>query len=159
MHFDPDKVPERISWDRRFADGTVAPPGEYRVVAVACDSHDLCGIDTGIVGIPFVATPTVTLSPSPTTSFTPTPTALSTATEGPATSIPILVTPSPQISPQQIQPVHPLPFWQVLRLIGLFFAISSASVVDSRPAALDRLKENLKLISSQNKIDPSDHKK
>ncbi len=48
MSFDPDKGTDSISWNRHFADGTLAPSGEYPVVAVACDVHGLCGRDTGM---------------------------------------------------------------------------------------------------------------
>lgn len=41
-------------------------------------------------------------------------------------------------------------FWQLLGLLGLFLAIASASVIDPRPAALDRLRENVDQISNQN---------
>jgi hypothetical protein len=40
-------------------------------------------------------------------------------------------------------------------LLGLFLAISSASVVDPRPAALNRLRESIYLISKQKDIDSS----
>jgi hypothetical protein len=151
MPFDPDKVPESVSWDRQFADGTLAPSGEYQVVAVACDVHGLCGNDSGIIAIPFLATPTVTLIPSPTVTLTVTPESTSTATQKPALSTFVLVTHSPEISPEPTQPAHTLPFWQLLGLVGLFLGIASASVVDPRPPALDRLGESMKLISSQTK--------
>jgi len=53
--------------------------------------------------------------------------------------------PSPEIPPEPAQPAHSIPFWQILGLLGLFLAIASASVVDPRPAALDRLRESIKL--------------
>ena len=45
LFFDPNKMPGAISWNCHFADGTLAPFGEYRVEAVACDIHDQCGSD------------------------------------------------------------------------------------------------------------------
>jgi hypothetical protein len=154
-NFDPDKVPSSISWNRHFADGTLAPSGEYLVVAVACDIHDLCASDKGIIAIPFVATSTVTVTPSPTATFTMIPQATFTATQMPTTSTPVLVVPSPEISPEPIQPTRSIPFWQLLGLLGLFLVIASASVVDPRPAALDRLRESIKIISVQNNNDSS----
>jgi hypothetical protein len=50
-----------------------------------------------------------------------------------------------------------MPFWQTLGLLGLFLAIASSSVVDPRPAALDRLRESVKRISDQNSINLSKH--
>ncbi len=155
LDFDPDKVPKTISWDRHFADGTLAPSGEYRVVAVACDIHDLCGSDTGIIAIPFVATSTVTMTPSPTATVTLTPLTTFTATQMPATPTPILAVPSPEIHSEPIQVRRSIPFWQLLGLLGLFLAIASASVIDPRPAALGRLRESIKIFSSHNSIDSS----
>jgi Big-like domain-containing protein len=150
LDFDPDKVPDPISWNRHFADGTLAPPGEYPVVAIACDVHNLCGSDKGIIAIPFVMTSTATVTSSPTTILTLTPQATFTPMQRSATLTPILGAPSPEISPESIQPARSIPFWQLLGLLGLFVVIASASVVDPRPAALDRLRETFRLISKQN---------
>jgi len=98
MSFDPDKSTESISWNRRFAAGTLAPSGEYPVVAVACDIHDLCGHDTGIIVIPTMATSTATTTPSPTATITMTPRATFTATQNPATPTPVLVVSSMAIA-------------------------------------------------------------
>ncbi len=146
LDFDPDKVPGSISWDRNFADGTLAPSGEYRVVARACDIYDLCDSDTGIIAIPFVATSTVTVTPT----ATGTPQSTPTVTPRPATPTLLLVMPSQEISPVPTKPAVSLPFWQLLGLLGLFLVISSASVIDARPAALDRLKASIDQISNQN---------
>ena len=150
LNYDPDKSTDSISWNRRFADGTIAPAGEYPIVAIACDIHDLCGRDTGIIVIPTMATSTVTMTPSPTATITKTPQTTFTATQIPATPTPILIVPSPEISPEPIQPTRSIPFWQLLGLLGLFLVIASASVIDPRPAALDRLRESINLISVQN---------
>ena len=148
MEFVPNKVPGSISWNRHFADGTLAPSGEYRVVAAACDVYDLCGSDTGVIAIPFVATSTVTMTPSP-TSTTATPQAMLTATQKPITPTPVLATPSQENSPKPAQSTRSIPFWQLLGILGLFLAIGSASVIDPRPAALDRLRESIDLLSTQ----------
>jgi cell division septation protein DedD len=155
MDFNPDKVPSSISWNRHFADGTLAPSGEYRVVAVACDIHDLCASDKGIIAVPFVATSTVSVTPSPTATITMTPRATFTATQMPATPTLVLVVPSPEISPGPIQPTRSIPFWQFIGLLGLFLVIASASVIDPRPAAVDRLRESIDLISNQDVINSS----
>ncbi|GER78870.1 conserved hypothetical protein [Candidatus Denitrolinea symbiosum] len=155
LNFDPGKVPDSISWDRRFADGTLAPSEEYPVEAVACDIHDLCGRDTGVIVIPFAATSTITVTPSQTPTLTITPRVTLIPTQKPATPTMVLVTPLPETPSAPAQPRKSIPFWQLLGLLGLFLAISSASVVDPRPAALDRLKESIRLISKQNDIDSS----
>jgi hypothetical protein len=133
----------------------LAPSGEYPVVAVACDIHDLCGHDTGIIVIPTMATSTATMTPSLTATITVTPQATFPATQMPMTPTPVLIAPSPEISPEPIQPTKSIPFWQMLGLLGLFLVIASASVVDPRPAAVDRLKESFDQISNQNNIDSS----
>jgi hypothetical protein len=155
MSFDPDKGTDFISWNRRFADGTLAPSGEYPVVAVACDIHDLCGRDTGIIVIPTMATSTATQTLSPTATITMTPRGTFTVTQNPVTSTPVFVMPSPEISPEPIQPTRSIPFWQLLGLLGLFLAIASASVVDPRPAALDRVRESINQISDQDVLNSS----
>ncbi len=155
MEFDLEKVASSIYWNRRFADETLAPSGEFRVIAVACDIHNLCSSDTGIVAIPFVATSTVTLTPSPTATLTLTPQATFTETQKLATSTVVLVTSSPRVSSDSAQPRCALSFWQLLGLLGLFLAISSASVIDPRPAAIDRLRESIKLLSVHNAVDSS----
>ena len=155
MKFNPDKIPGSISWDRHFADGTLAPSGEYRAVAIACDIHDLCGSDAGTIAIPFVATSTVTKTSSPTATMTGTPEITFIATQKPATSTPVLILPSPEIQPNSTEPAKLIPLWQLLGLLGLFLAISSASVIDPRPAALERLRVSIHLISKQNLIDLS----
>ncbi|MEP0805585.1 MAG: hypothetical protein HRF47_08855 [Chloroflexota bacterium] len=155
MDFDPEKVPGSITWDRRFADETLAPSGEYPVEVVACDIHDLCSSDTGVIAIPFAPTSTVTVPPSQTPTLTITPRVTLIPTQKPATPTMVLVTPLPETPSAPAQPRKSIPFWQLLGLLGLFLAISSTSVVDPRPAALDRLKESIRLISKQNDIDSS----
>jgi hypothetical protein len=157
FNFEPDKDTDRISWDRRFADGTLAPSGEYRVVAVACDIHDLCGSDTGIIAIPFAAMSTVTQTPSPTATRTMTPQVTFTVTPTQVTPTQVLVAPTPGISPKPNQPTRSIPFWQLLGLLGLFLVIASASVIDPRPAAIARLRENINLILSRNSEDSTNN--
>lgn len=155
LDLDPDRVPDSISWNRRFADGTLAPPGEYRVAAVSCDIHDLCGSDKGIIAIPFVATSTAALTPSPIATIPLTPHPTFAAAKMPAAPTFAFVVPPPEISPGPVQATRSFPFWQLLGLLGLFLAVASASVIDPRPAALDGLRESLGLISNKNVIDPS----
>ena len=92
------------------------------------------------------------MTPSPTATITKTPQTTFTATQIPATPTPILIVPSPEISPEPNQPTKSIPFWQLLGLLGLFLVIASASVVDPRPEALDRLRESIGTISNQNNI-------
>ena len=151
LDFDPHDIPGSISWDRRFADGTLAPSGEYRVVARACDVHDRCGSDIGIIAVPFVATSTVTMTSSPAATVTATPSTPRIATQESVVLRPLLATPSPEVPSGPVRPIRSLPLWQLLGLLALFLAIASASVVDPRPAALDRLRESFDQLSNQDR--------
>ena len=155
LDFNPHDIPGSISWDRRFADGTLAPSGEYRVVARACDIHDRCGSDIGIIAIPFVATSTVTLTPSPAATVTATPSVPRIATQESVVPTPLSATPSPEVPSGPVRPIRSLPLWQLLGLLGLLLAIASASVIDPRPAALDRLRESFDQLSNQDRVGPS----
>jgi hypothetical protein len=87
LEFDPGRNSYIVKWDRRFADGTLAPAGEYPVLAQACDVNGLCGQDAGRIVIPEVATSTATLTPSPTVT-TPAPAPTTTTPAPPATTPP-----------------------------------------------------------------------
>jgi hypothetical protein len=151
LNFDPQKVPDSITWDRHFTDGTLAPSGWYRVVAIACDVHDLCGSDEGIIDIPFVATSTPSLPPSLTATSTIISSATLMPTQKPAVPTSTLAVPLPEISPVPARPTRSFPIWQLVGLLGLFLATAAASVIDPRPLALDRLRESMNLIISQRK--------
>lgn len=156
MDLKPGKTSFPILWDRRFADGTLAPSGEYPVIAVACDVNGLCGQDTGTIVIPVVATSTATLSPSQTATTTSVPSPTSTPTKIEPTPTLVLVTPISEEIPNPVQSSFPL--WQILGLLGLFMVVASASVVDPRPKALKRLGETFRQMSVQTEVDLIENK-
>ena len=147
LEFDQDGIPDSITWDRHFADGTLAPSGEYPIVVRACDVHGLCGQDKGVIAIPFVGTWTPSMASPPTVTITLTPAATS-------TSSPVLPTQTlvlPEVTPEK-HPDHlrtSFPFWQILGLIEMFMVIASASLVDRRPEALKGLGNAFRQISTQ----------
>jgi len=145
LDFDPGKNSYIVKWDRRFGDGTLAPVGEYPVLAVACDVNGLCGQDAGRIVIPEVATSTATLIPSPTATSTLMPSITPVATRIPPTPTFVLLTPLPEETPEPAR--SSLPLWQIFGLLGLFMVIASASVVDPRPKALERMGETFKYMS------------
>jgi hypothetical protein len=147
LEFDPGRNSYLVKWNRRFADGTVAPPGEYPVLAVACDVNGLCGQDVGRIVIPEMATSTASLTPSATATRTLTPLITPVATQIPPTPTLIFATPTPEEASEPAQ--SSLPFWQIIGLLGLFMVIASASVVDPRPKALKRLGETFRVISAR----------
>jgi hypothetical protein len=111
--------------------------GEYPVEALVCDTHKLCGRATGTILIPMAATSTTTRTPTSTMTSTATFQPTVVATQIPPTPTPIMITPVPE-PPLEFVPT-PMPIWPVIGLLGLFLVIASASAVDPRPAALDRL--------------------
>ncbi|MCG3141727.1 MAG: hypothetical protein HDKAJFGB_03043 [Anaerolineae bacterium] len=151
LSFDPGRNSYIVKWDRRFGDGTLAPVGEYPVMAVACDVNGLCGQDTGRIVIPEVATSTATLTPSPTATSTLMPSITPVATQIPPTPTFVLITPVPEETPEPGR--SSLPLWQIIGLLGLFMVIASASLVDPRPKALERLGETFWIMSSSAKDD------
>ena len=156
MDLNPNKVSFPIFWDRRFADGTLAPSGEYPVLAVACDVNGLCGRDTGRIAIPVMATSTATLTPSPTAISTLTPSATPIPMQIPLSATPVWVTIIPEKTPEPSR--FSFPLWQILGLLGLLMVIASASVVDPRPKALDRLGETFRVMSAQANDDSFENK-
>ena len=115
-------------------------------MAVACDIHDLCGRDTGIIVIPTMATSTATITPSPTATIHDDSRRYihgDTKAADTNTSIghPVASEMSPEPSPTiRYRSGSCLVCWVY------FMVIASASVVDPRPAALDRLRESIKLL-------------
>jgi hypothetical protein len=156
LDFDPDKNSYLVKWDRIFGDGTLAPAGEYPVLAVACDVNGLCGQDAGRIVIPEVATLTATLTPSPTVTSTLMPSITPTATYIPPTPTLVLETSTPEEIPVPAQ--SSLPFWQIIGLLGLFMGIASASVVDPRPKALERLGDTFRNMSERSKDESINNK-
>jgi len=154
LEYEPRKVPELVFWDRRFADGTLAPSGEYSVQVRVCDDHNLCASAAGRISIPDGVWPTMTLTPTLTITSTMQPSATPTMTRIPASPTPILVVPSPEPT-EPVQPQILWPLWQLLGLVGLMIVIASASVVNPRPAALRRLGEVIRQISERNETDSS----
>lgn len=156
LDYNPHKIPELVSWDRHFADGTLAPSGKYSVQVRVCDDHGLCARATGTISVPEVVWPTAT--PAFTSTFTPTVTARFSATPTmtrlPASPTPIPIIPSP-VPTEAIS--HPIswPLWELLGLVGLMIVIASASIIDPRPAALQRLGDVIGQISTQTQLDSS----
>ena len=154
LEFDPRKESEMVVWDRRFADGTLAPSGEYPVRVRVCDDHNLCANAVGMISIPDGIWPTMTPTFTLTTTSTVLPSATPTRTRIPASTTPVVAIPSPTPATPTRQPT-PWPLWQILGLMELMLVIASASVVDPRPLALRRLGETLEQISNRNQIDSS----
>ena len=158
LEIDPRKESELVIWDRRFADGTLAPSGEYPVLVRVCDDHNLCANAAGRISIPDGVWPTMTSTFTPTTTSTVLPSATPTSTKIPPhpASVVVLKSPTPNTP---ASPSTPWPLWQILGLVGLMIVIASTSVVDPRPAALCRLGEVILQISNRNTFGSSNDEK
>jgi hypothetical protein len=156
LDFDPGKNSYIVKWDRRFGNWMLASAGEYPVLAVACDVNGLCGQDTGRIVIPEVATSTATLTPSPTASSTLMPSITPVATRILPKPTLVFATPIPEEIPEPVQSF--LPLWQIIGLLGLFMVIASASLVDSRPRALERLGDTFRNMSERSKDESINNK-
>jgi hypothetical protein len=154
LEYEPHEIPEWVSWDRRFADGTLAPSGEYSVQVRVCDDHGLCTSATGRISIPDGIWPTVTQTPNSTVTSTVLPSVTPTRIKVVKSPTPIAIVPSPT----PIEPVsHPSsrPVWQVFGLLGLMIMLVFTRLLDARPRALRRLAEVIRQISDQNQTDSS----
>lgn len=155
LEFDPRKESELVIWDRRFADGTLAPSGEYPVQVRVCDDHSLCGSAVGRISVPDGVWPTMTPTFTPTTSSTTLPSVTPTRTRIPDSPTPELIVPTTPIPSAPTPRPVAWPLWQILDLVGLMIVIASASVVDPRPKALRQLGEVMERISNRNQLDSS----
>lgn len=154
LEIDPRKESELVIWDRHFADGTLAPSGEYPVQVRVCDDHKLCASAAGRISIPDGVWPTMTPTITQTTTSTVLPSSTPTRTRIPASSTPVVALPSPTPSAPIPQPTQ-WPLWQVLGLAGLMIVIASASVVDPRPLALRQLGDVMEQMANRNQLDSS----
>ena len=159
LEYGPNNLPDSISWDRRFSDGTLAPSGEYEVLVQVWDVYGNEGRDEGAISIPFVSLPVPTWtpspSPSPTASVLATQTALPTIVQPAATGMPtatqvVIIEPAPE---PVVEQTTPLVFWPLVGLLGLMLALASAALSDPRPRALARLNETLNQIIMKEKGD------
>jgi hypothetical protein len=138
-----EKYPAEIKWDRRFADGVLAPSGDYRVSVSACNTFDLCSQKNATIKIPWIAIvlPTEPVATQLVEVERPQ------ITEPLPTSVPPVVE-LPKIDPEihaeaksGYQPaLSGLPF---VVLIALMWAVSSAALSDKRPAAIRAIAKTI----------------
>ena len=141
-----EKYPAELKWDRRFANGVLAPSGNYRVTVSACNIYDLCSEKSATIKIPWyaVALPTapilremVEVEQEPTTQIE----------EPSATTVPPAVEIS--VKDSEIQPESQVEYETVPSLlsfvvfIALMWAISSAALADKRPVAIHAIANTI----------------
>jgi hypothetical protein len=145
------KYPSTIKWDRRFADRTLAPIGNYRVTVEACNTYNLCSNKSATIRIPWISVIVPTVSPAPPTVVPESPAVEKPVVENiPArseTQIPPVVVVedfSPQIqTPNSVERKSiGIALWLVA-LIALMWAVASAALSDRRPAAINAMTKTI----------------
>ena len=138
INFD-DTYPSVIQWDRRFADRTLAPSGNYQVKVSACNTYDLCAEKKATIKIPFIAVLVPTQLPEVTPVATVevttnvVPTIQPQEEVVPIAEVPVVVETQPQPEPKVTYTRSILFF---VTLIALMWALSSSALSDRRPKAI-----------------------
>jgi hypothetical protein len=128
-----EKYPKDIKWDRRFGNGILAPIGNYEVTVSACNTFDLCSEKSAVIKIPgfAVAIPTAIVPTSVVEVVQPEIKETSTPVH------PVDAVLSIQIRPESKTGLTPAASMLTLVvLIALIWAIASAALADTRPAAI-----------------------
>jgi hypothetical protein len=142
-----EKYPSTIKWDRRFANGILAPIGNYRIEVKACNTYNLCSSKRATIKIPWISVVLPTVSPvSPT--VVPTSPAVVNIPEQSETQIPPVVVVEesfPQVqTPISVErkPVG-MALWLVT-FIALMWAVASAALSDRRPMAINAITKTIR---------------
>ena len=128
--YEPNFIPSTISWDGVMPDGRVAAPGEYGVHASAWDLAGNRGQDVGVIRVPGADAPAV-------------------AEESPiGTLFGVAGRPDrdPQTGPASAEARsidRSLWLWPAVAWFGLLVGVAVSKLVDPRPAALSRLRQEL----------------
>jgi hypothetical protein len=140
LEYNPGLSSASVVWDRRFGD-VLAPSGNYRVLVTACDIHDNCAADQGVIKIPF---------------FAPVPSATSSPLPSPVVSEPVstpVPSPAPRVEPQHGEAVpSTVSFdsptgtglirdlsWIAVALSIMVLYFGAVALSDPRPAAIHAL--------------------
>jgi len=128
--YDPEFVPGTISWDGVLPDGKSAAPGEYGVYATAWDLAGNQGQDAGVIRVPGsdLLAPIGEL----------------------LANTPLRGVGQPDQDPQEASLSRPssrisssLWLWPTIGWIGLLGGVTVSKMLDPRPAALNRLRQEL----------------
>jgi hypothetical protein len=141
-----EKYPSTITWDRRFANGVLAPSGNYHVDVRACNTYNLCSNKTALVKIPWISLIIPTVSPVAPT-LAPAKPSVENIPERSATQIPRVVVvedSSPQIQTTNSVERKPvgIALWLVA-FIALMWAVASAALSDRRPVAINAITKTI----------------
>lgn len=144
-----EKYPAEIKWDRRFANGILAPSGDYRVTVSACNIYDLCSEKSALIKVPWYSSVLPTVSAA--TQIVEVGQQPQPQTEQP---VPTHITPTFEVTviepevetPSQVHNETAPSLLAFVAFIDLMWVISSASLADKRPVAIHAIA---KTISSQ----------
>ncbi|MGD0610304.1 MAG: Ig-like domain-containing protein [Anaerolineales bacterium] len=142
-------LPSSFTWLGRMGDGKIAFIGKYKVTVQVWDAYGNDAEAVGWVIIPLPPTRTPRPTPTATSTSTATPTPLPQPTRAPsATLLPPAATPAPVVVPKTPKTLRQpatrsLMLWPVLGFVALLAALASASLSDSRPRALHKLRKTL----------------
>jgi hypothetical protein len=141
-----EKYPAEIRWDRRFANGILAPSGNYRVTVSACSIYDLCSEKSATIKIPWYAPvlPT-TAAPTEMVEVEQVPRLQTQQPEAtmvpPAIEITVLNTEVP--SEPQADYETSASLLSFLILIASMWVISSAALADKRPISIRAIAKTI----------------
>jgi hypothetical protein len=142
-----EKYPSTIKWDRRFANGILAPIGNYRVEVKACNTYNLCSSKRATIKIPWISVILPTVSPVPPT-VVPTNPAVENIPERSETQIPPVVVvedSSPQVqTPISVERKPVGIALSLLAFIALMWAVASAALSDRRPVAINAITNTIR---------------
>jgi hypothetical protein len=142
------KYPAEIKWDRRFANGVLAPSGDYRVTVSACNIYDLCSEKKATIKIPWIAVVLPT-EPVPTKMVEIEQESRPQIEEPTTITMPPTIEDSvagPEIEAESITRARPAPhFLSSIVFIALMWAISSAALTDKRPVAIRAIAKTITL--------------
>jgi hypothetical protein len=141
-----EKYPSTIAWDRRFANGVLAPIGNYHVDVKACNLYNLCSSKPAVIKIPWISVIVPTVSPV-VPILTPEKPAVGNIPEQSETQIPPIV--AVEDFPLQVQipnsverkPAN-IALW-LAALIALMWAVASAALSDRRPVAINAITKTI----------------
>jgi hypothetical protein len=141
-----EKYPAEIRWDRRFANGILAPSGDYLVTVSACNLYDLCSEKSATIKIPWYA-PVLPTAAAP-MEMVEVEQEPGLQTQQPAATmvppaIELTVPDSEAPSEPQIDYETPASLFSFGVLIALMWVISSAALADKRPMAIRAIAKTI----------------
>jgi hypothetical protein len=151
-----DNYPRSIRWDRRFANRILAPSGNYDVRVTACNAYNLCSNKAAAIKVPWIAVMVPTSVPTAPSSVNPAqPAAKNGPTQAPGASVWPVDSPRMTLARQHkiAEHIPPAPVQAALALvilIALLSVVASASLSDTRPAAIAALTRTI----SQQQVHP-----